>query len=152
VAVERRPRIEDGMTVAQDEMRARWRDVDVSRRDRLAVLGVLRLELARPPEDLRQDARGRRRQMEDDEEGGGKVRGEDSDQVTQRLDAAGGRTDDDRVEAVPIADLGQDVLRFSFVPRSYASEVENVTIRGPLDPRIERELGRAVDDDEPPRS
>jgi hypothetical protein len=90
--------------------------------------------------------------MEDDEQRCGEALGQLADQVTKRFDPARRRTDGNRVEAAWIAGLGQDVLRCSLLPRSYALEAQDIAVGGPLDPRLELELARPVDDDEAPRT
>ena len=146
------PWVEDAAAVADDEVRVRRRDIDVPGLDRLQVFRVSCREVPGALEDLRERARCRRGNVEDDEQSRRKVVGQLADQVTKRFDAARRRTDRNRVEAAWVAGLGQDVLRSSLLCRSYALKRQHVTVGGPFDCRIERELARAVDDDEPPRS
>jgi hypothetical protein len=89
VAVLFRPGVEPHDIVFDEEMASRRGHVDAARCRRGAVLGVLGLERSGPAEDRRQDARSRRRDVEHDEDRGGKVIGQVVDEPGERFDAPG---------------------------------------------------------------
>jgi hypothetical protein len=96
VPVLSQPVFEPHRAVLEQQVVVGRRDVDVPVLDRGAVVGVLGGQLSGPRQDRGQDAR-RRRNVQHDEQRSGEIPGEAGGQGAQRLDTAGGGSDDDDV-------------------------------------------------------
>ena len=97
MAVQPGPAVESQVPAENEQVLVRRRHVDVSGLDRLIVDGVADGQVARTLEDLREDAGAERSDVEHDEDDAREVGRQLRHERPQRLDAARGRADDERV-------------------------------------------------------